>query len=100
MIDLVKSKPRVDEMFDAPSGHVVVYEAKDKGLPILIGTMVSAALADAISNPSVVICEQWASRSQDEPFQSQVARYFKNLFASWDALAQVYLAVSLITCDI
>ncbi len=52
--------------------------------------MVSAALTDAISNPSVVVCERWASRSQDEPFQSQVTRYFKILFASWDALAQVY----------
>jgi hypothetical protein len=73
---------------------------KDKGLPSLIGTMVSAALADAISNPSVVICEQWASRTRDEPFQSQVAGYFKNLFASWDALAQVYLPFSSITCNI
>ena len=56
--------------------------------------MVSAVLVDAISDPSAVIRGQWASRSQEEPFQLQVTRYFKNLFASWDALAQVYLAVS------
>lgn len=66
---------------------------QDKGLSILVGTMVSAALVDAISNPSAVIREQWTSRRQEEPFQLQVARYFKNLFASWDTLAQVYLAV-------
>jgi len=56
--------------------------------------MVSAALVDAISDPSAVIREQWASRIQEEPFQFQVARYFKKLFASWDALGQVYLVVS------
>lgn len=30
MIDLVESKPKVDEIFDTPSGHGVVYEAKTK----------------------------------------------------------------------
>jgi len=73
---------------------------EDKGLSILVGTMVSAALVDAISNPSAVIREQWASRRQEEPFQLQVARYFKKLFASWDVLAQVYLAIFWTICDI
>ncbi len=30
MIDLVKSKPKVDEILDTSFGHGVVYEAKTK----------------------------------------------------------------------
>jgi len=30
MNDLVKGKPRVNEVFDTPPGHAVVYEAKTK----------------------------------------------------------------------
>ena len=30
MIDLIKSKPTVDEIFDTPSGHGVVYEARQR----------------------------------------------------------------------